>query len=260
MSGVDLELCDDVDAISHDLKSPLEVISLDVMVVQERLPPDAPSELRRCLARIEHNVHYIDRLIHDLLDVSAYEADRLELSMERIELHAVLESVLERAVREHDRSRVVIEPRPPTFVIGDSLRLERVVANLVSNALKYSASTCDIRLRVERDGDKARVEVIDRGPGLTAEQCQLLFERYRRVTSQGLHRGHGLGLYVSRRIVEAHGGSIGVESRVGCGSRFYFVLDAVDAQLDPASRSSRDTEDDCRDDGLRIQESLESTL
>jgi signal transduction histidine kinase len=110
------------------------------------------------------------------------------------------------------------------YLWGDELRIERVVANLVQNALKYSPASCPVVVRVDLARDRACVVVRDYGQGLAVEEQGLVFEKYRRATTARDHEGSGLGLYVSKRIVEAHGGEIGVSSQPGKGSSFYFTL------------------------------------
>jgi signal transduction histidine kinase len=109
-------------------------------------------------------------------------------------------------------------------VMLDELRIERVVANLLDNALKYTPVDAPISVSARREGDAATISVADSGPGLTAAEIANLFEPYRRGGAARGRSGTGLGLYVSKQIVEAHGGRIGVESVTGVGARFFFAL------------------------------------
>lgn len=214
---------DDIAAISHDLKNPLSMIALDVSILQERVAPHASFELRRALTRIEQNVTFINRLVHDLLDLSAIDAAKLTLLMEPLELAGLVTEVIERATPARDRARVTVEATAPVVVIGDGPRLERVVANLVTNALKYGLPSSDVVVQLEGLGAWARVSVTDRGPGLAPDEATAVFDKFRRARTAHGHEGTGLGLFVSRKIIEAHGGRIGVES-AGSGSQFYFEL------------------------------------
>jgi len=216
---------DDVATISHDLKNPLSIIALDVSVLQEQLAETAPSEMRRALVRIERNVAFINRLIHELLARSAAAATtEVSTAMQPTELGALLHAVIERTTSMHERERVYVEATRPAIVMAEATKLERVVANLVTNALKFSPPGSPIGVRLDLVGDAAAVSVIDQGPGIAADALRSLFERYRRGPGAHAYEGTGLGLYVSRTIIEAHGGRIGVDSELGKGSRFYFEL------------------------------------
>lgn len=216
---------DDIATLSHDLKNPLSIIALDVSVLQEQLTEGSSSELRRTLVRIERNVAYINRLLSELLDrPRATTALESSASMAPTELSGLLHAVVERTTSMQERERVHVDAPRPVIVMGDATRLERVIANLVINALKYSVRASAIGVRLEVVGDHACVSVIDQGPGVAPGELRSLFERHGRASSALGHEGSGLGLYVSRKIVEAHGGRIGVESELGEGSRFYFEL------------------------------------
>jgi signal transduction histidine kinase len=146
--------------------------------------------------------------------------------MERVHLGILLNDNLERAVSSLDRSRVRLEIHHDCFVSADRNRLERVIANFISNALKYSTSP--IKIALELVGVRARVTVIDGGRGLTPDQASTVFDRFRRGGNTRGRDGYGLGLYISRKIIDAHGGEIGVDSAPGAGSQFYFELDIID--------------------------------
>jgi signal transduction histidine kinase len=130
-------------------------------------------------------------------------------------------------------------------VVVDDMRIQRVVANLVQNALKYSPASSGIVVRLERDEACARVSVIDAGPGISPAEATYVFDKYKRAKSARAQEGTGLGLYVSRKIVEAHGGRIGVDSVRGAGSRFYFELPRGAAPLR-----------DGRHDGCQVRDPL----
>lgn len=207
--------------IAHDLKTPLSIIMLEAQLLGDGLPPDAA--LQHSIDRIMQNVAYVDRLIGDLLDLASVEAGQFTVRAdERVDLALLLGETIARAVSTVDRERVRLELRKPAIVRGDRNRLERVIANFISNALKYSAAP--VLVALDRVGSRARVCVIDQGPGLTPEQARTVFDRYQRLSR---NEGHGLGLYISRKIIDAHRGKIGVVSIVDQGSEFFFELDVL---------------------------------
>ena len=217
------EAAERVTMIAHDLKTPLSIIMLETQILGERLPV----EMQDSISRITQNVAYIDRLIADMLDLASVDAGllRQQLRLERVDLALLLTETIDRAVSSVDRERVKLELRHACCVQGDRNRLERVIANFISNALKYSAAPVTIAL--DRSAHRARVRVIDQGLGLTPEQSRTVFNRFRRERSARNRDGYGLGLYISRKIIDAHRGRIGVVSVVGQGSEFFFELDTI---------------------------------
>ena len=211
---------DDVAALAHDLKNPLTIIMLETTQIEQRLGTRTTPAVQRGLERIAQNAAYVDRLVSDLLDLTSHDAGKLELRLDRLDLARLLYDAISRAVSTNDRPRVTLDVRNVLFVEGDEIRLERVVTNLVDNALKYCSGGVTVRL--DSRGSYACVSVIDSGPGLTAEQSRTIFERYRRASTS--QQGYGLGLHTSRRIIEAHRGRIGIASQPGRGSRFFFEL------------------------------------
>ena len=214
---------DDVASLAHDLKNPLTIIMLETSQIEARLGVRTTPAVQRGLERIAQNAAYIDRLVSDLLDLTQHEAGKLELRLETIDLARLLQDAVGRAVPTADRGRVQLDVRQVLWVNADDTRLERVVSNLVNNALKYCTGVVTVRL--DQRGSHACVSVIDSGPGLTAEESRQIFERYRRASTS--QQGYGLGLHTSRRIIEAHRGRIGIASQLGRGSRFFFELPVV---------------------------------
>ncbi len=210
---------DDVAQIVHDLKGPLSTIALEA----ELLDSADPVMRRNVVSRMMLNIGFLDRLVRDLLDLCALDTGRFALQRSRTELRELVEHVIERCIPTRDRHRVHVDIAASATVEVDDIRIERVIANLLQNALKFSKAPAELIVRVEVHAHDARVSVIDAGPGIAATEHRTIFERFRRGRAR-TRDSSGLGLYVSKRIVEAHGGSIGVESEPGTGSQFYFEL------------------------------------
>jgi len=208
--------------IAHDLRTPLSIITLEAQMIGARVPTVHLPAIAPGLERIVQNAAYIDRLLGDMLDFASLEASMFQIRIERVDLADVLHDTIERAVSTLERDRVQLAVEQGAIVRGDRHRIERVVANLLSNALKYSTSTVTVALEVF--DNVARVVVADRGRGLTPEQASTVFDRFCRTRDARASDGYGLGLYISRKIIDAHGGRIGVTSTLGAGSQFYFEL------------------------------------
>lgn len=218
---------DDVAQIVHDLKNPLSTIALELYQLDGKPAHDHSPQTRAALARITRNVEFIDRMVHDLLDLCSAEAGRLELRRRPTELRALLEQIIDRVVPTRDRLRVSLRAAEPMTTSVDDLRIERVVANLLQNALTYAPRVTGIVVALAAVNDAIRVSVTDAGPGMTASEVGSVFDKFRRGSTAGSHEGSGLGLYVSKKIVEAHGGRIDVTSVQGAGSQFFFELPAT---------------------------------
>jgi PAS domain S-box-containing protein len=215
---------DDVIQIVHDLKSPLATIALESELLDASIDGLDHDSLCRAVQRILLNVGYLDRMIQDLLDLSAFDAGRFSLRRTPIELRALIEGTLDRVVASRDRDRVFFEGEARIVVSVDGLRLERVIANLLENAFKYAPKHSGIVVHLSRRESYVCVAVIDAGPGVSSDDQKAIFDKYRRARAAGSADGNGLGLYVAKRIVEAHGGRIGVERVRDAGSRFFFEL------------------------------------
>jgi len=209
---------------SHELYTPITslMLSLEAMLpgacTGEVLNPKAMHKLLDLVARQGRR---LIRLIADLLDVSRIETGRLLLELTEVELGALVREVVERLEPDLARSRCSLFVRASAPVTGrwDRSRLDQVVTNLLSNAIKFGQGQ-PIEVSVGAEAGVARLVVRDRGIGI-APACQgRIFERFERAAPAEHYGGLGLGLYISRRIVEAHGGSIRVESLPGAGSTF----------------------------------------
>jgi signal transduction histidine kinase len=214
---------DDIAEIAHDLKSPLGAIALDATLLIERLMRSEQTAGLRSITRIQQNVEFLDRLVLDLLDACALGRGELRLQRAPTQMSDVLEQVVDR-VAGAARFRVFLDAPDSLVLMLDQHRIERVIANLLDNALKYAPVSTGVVLKLSLDASAACVAVIDAGPGIAATDLPRIFERYQRASSSSGRAGSGLGLYVSKKIIEAHGGTIGVESVRGAGSRFWFRI------------------------------------
>lgn len=167
-------------------------------------------------------------MIQDLVDTARLEAGHLELKKQPTSLEHFMYGLLERATGAVDAQRIRMEvPAGLSPVLADPNRLERIVMNLLSNALKYSPAESTVLVTAESRDGEATVSIADQGEGIAPEDLPHIFERFYRARSAREAQGAGLGLYITKMLVEAHGGRIWVRSELGKGSTFYFTLPAA---------------------------------
>jgi signal transduction histidine kinase/PAS domain-containing protein len=226
---------------SHELRTPVTSIKgytqLAKMLIKEGDLTTSEEYLDIALDQIDR----MSRLILELLDVSRIETGRLEIRREPIAWSQFVRDVVHRHhTAVSDRRFHVSVPDGGKIVTGDRDRLEQVLGNLLENAVKYSPDGSDVTVTVDDRGDSYVTAVCDRGIGIPADELNQVFERFHRGrhVSSTNYGGLGLGLYITKQIIERHGGSIWVESREGQGTTFYFSLPAADqsalAALPPA--------------------------
>lgn len=210
--------------ISHDLRGPLTVIQGYSEFLREELQAVPLDEnCRAGLKAIQHSSERMNALIQDMVDATRCSGKTLELHIESLLLEDFFPRLLSSSILGNEQNRIKIEILPEaTVIMADRDRLERVVMNLLSNALKYSSAS--VLLRVARVRDNIVFSVQDSGPGIPTGDLPRIFDRFFRAGGNRTHEGIGLGLFIVRLLVEAHGGKIWVESRVGEGSTFFFTL------------------------------------
>lgn len=210
-----------VGGIAHDLRGPISAMRLGAAALSRS--PEMPSKqaLGRYLDLAERQGLRLERMVGDFLDRVRVEAGQLELRREVCDAREVAREAARpfEGLSPAHPVRVSVGPEPVPLRC-DRGRIEQVLANLLSNAIKYSPHGGEVELRVEASGGLASLNVTDHGLGIGAADLQKLFQPFRRVGEHRSIPGVGLGLYVSRRIVAAHGGSLVAESAVGRGSRF----------------------------------------
>jgi signal transduction histidine kinase len=169
----------------------------------------------------------MSRLLDDVVDAGRVGAGHFSVVPAPVDLaNAVRDVVALRGAAAPSHHIVVELPPAPGALSGnwDRMRIEQVLANLVSNAVRYAPEETEIRIAARRDGDEVLLSVADQGPGIAEEDARQLFRPFSRLQRDAKVPGMGLGLYLSKAIVEAHGGRLWVESRVGEGSTFFVAL------------------------------------
>jgi signal transduction histidine kinase len=214
--------------MSHELRTPLNAISGFSQVLRKQLLGEINEKQAEYLDDILASSRHLLSLIDDVLDLAKVEAGQIELEVMPFSLREALERgvviVRERATREDVRVSVSSDPGVDT-VIGDERRIRQVVFNLLSNAVKFAPAGSTVDVSAARVDGEVRISVSDSGPGIAPEDQARIFEEFQQAAAGKEQReGTGLGLALSRRLVELHGGHIWVDSEVGKGSTFAFTL------------------------------------
>jgi len=220
--------------ISHDLRTPLTAILGQAQLLQRHLArgEDTEGRVQMQLESIVVQTRRMDAMIKDLLESSRLETGTMQLRKEPVDLAQVAANVAEHIGLAGYRGRIqtVIDDRR-AVISADPAQIERLLSNLLTNALKYSAPYTPVVVNVAASADEAIVSVADQGTGISPEDLPRVFERFARVGggAQAGIEGVGLGLYIARLIVDANGGRLWAESELGKGSTFHFALplDAV---------------------------------
>lgn len=211
---------------AHELRTPLAALRAEIEVSLRR--ERSPADYQRTLESNHQELDRLSSLVENLLALAALEADRSPRANSPVDLAAVCRDVAEQlaplAAAQH--VRLQLELPDEVRVPGDMLSLERAVRNLVENALRYTPAGEQVVVRVGGDQAAASIEVMDAGVGIAPEHLPRLFDRFYRVDTARAraHGGAGLGLSIVKAIMEAHGGTVSVESKLGAGSRFSLRL------------------------------------
>jgi two-component system sensor histidine kinase MtrB len=226
-----------IGGVAHDLRAPLNALQVAVALLNH-----PSSDSARVRDRIRRQIERLEQMIGDLLDRTRIETGRFDLHPEECDLRDLLARVVD-IQRDSAPTRAfgLVLPHEPVRVRCDAFRIEQVVNNLLSNAEKYSPDSSDVEIVLERDNATATLSVADRGIGMTAADRSKAFEPFRRGKNVGNIGGTGLGLAVTRKIVDAHGGSIDVRSEPGSGSVFSVRLPLIsdaDANRDRSGRTA----------------------
>lgn len=219
--------------IVHDMRSPITVLGWSIETFREFIPSQ-DAELKEAYGTAQAAVKILSEMVDQMLDVSRMEAGVMKLDKRPIALEALLGEALEEARCQTSRRALTLRldgSVPALSLVCDPSILRRVLTNLLGNAIKFSDTDGEVRLSARMNGGRLRVEVRDSGPGIAEEDRQRIFEKFVQVESsqrkaEGAQqrKGCGLGLTFCKMAVEAHGGTIGVESAIGQGSTFWFEM------------------------------------
>jgi signal transduction histidine kinase len=216
--------------MSHELRTPLNAIIGFSQALRERMFGELNSKQEEYLDDILSSANHLLSLINDVLDLSKVEAGQVELEVTAFSLRDALERgvVMVRERATEDGVQVALSSDPELDVVeGDERRIRQVIFNLLSNAVKFTPTGGAVDVSATQVNGEVRVSVADTGPGLAPEDHERIFEEFQQTdVGVGQREGTGLGLALSKRLVELHGGRIWVDSELGKGSTFVFTLPA----------------------------------
>ena len=217
-----------ISVVSHELRTPLTSIKGSLGLILGGVTGEIPARARTMTQLAHDNAVRLNRLVDDLLDVAKIEAGRLELDVESLDLRDVIGEAVESNAgfaAEHDVVLEISEHHDPIRVEADRTRLVQVLSNLLSNAMKYSPAGGVVQLASVVESKQVRVMVEDRGSGIPDELHARIFEKFSQARGPGANaKGTGLGLGITKAIVEGHHGDIGFDTAVGVGTTFWFTL------------------------------------
>jgi signal transduction histidine kinase len=222
-----------LNAASHELRTPLTSVVGYAEFLAEGVSGTLNDRQAEYVAQIRKGAGRLSRLVDDMLDFAVLEAGTFALRLQAVDVRAIARAEAESLLPQARERRIRLElalPDEPLLVRADPLRVGQIITNLAGNAVKFSRPGSAVWVRARREGAEIRVEVADAGIGIAAEHLPRLFRKFYRVdpSSTRDHGGAGLGLAISRALVEAQGGRIGAESVAGEGSTFWFTLPALD--------------------------------
>lgn len=220
---------------THDLRSPLTVISGVISFFKSGRLGELTPEQERMVAMMERNAQNLISLVNDLLDSTKLESGTLQLKIEPASLTDAVAEVREALLPTANEKGITLTVELPAElppVLADRGQLGRILHNLVSNAVKFTSPGGSVVIRAARNGRSVAVSVADTGVGIAPEEQQMIFDKYAQARNRATRgeKGTGLGLYITKRLVELHGGEINVESEVGRGATFTFTLPVAEEQ------------------------------
>lgn len=219
---------------SHELKTPLTSLNLQTQILERSLEREdfefAKNKLPHFFSLLHKQLGRLNHLVEDMLDVTRIASGQLVVSYQEINLSDLIREICARLYEQARTLGIVLQVDVPDVIVGawDSFRMDQVLSNLIANAIKYGRKG-SIEIRAKVVNGRVQIEVEDHGPGIEKKDQQRVFDRFERAISASEVSGLGLGLFICKRIVEAHQGRIWVESEPGQGARFI-----VEVPLHPA--------------------------
>ena len=226
--------------VAHDLRSPLSAILLRCSLMQRGKHGLLPLAVLDDVRKIEQSVRSLVTLVNDFLDLARLEGAGLKLDLKQVSLGKMVSRIVEDLAPLADAGQLELTFVPPAEevnVVADGLRLTQVLSNLLANALKFTPPGGRVSVVIQGRPGAVDVGVADTGPGIPAQALPHIFDRFTRADNTHQVTGSGLGLMIVRQVIEAHGGSVWVDSREGVGSTFWFRLNTAaqtEARHDPS--------------------------
>jgi PAS domain S-box-containing protein len=218
-----------VSTVSHELRTPLTSIRGSLGLISGGVAGELPEAVKSLVGIAKNNCERLIRLINDILDSEKIESGKLRLDLQVVDIRQLVQQALaanEGFAGQHNVRLVMRAPETPLHVRIDSDRMTQVLTNLLSNAVKFSPAGSPVEVRLSRTAQKVRVEVVDVGPGIPEEFSARIFQKFSQADSSDTRQkgGTGLGLNISRALVEKMGGTIGFSSKAGVGTTFFFEV------------------------------------
>jgi CheY-like chemotaxis protein len=228
---------DFLSSMSHELRTPLSAILGFAQLVESGTPQPTPNQ-KRSIDQILKAGWYLLELINEILDLALIESGKLSMSLEPVSLPEVMhecETMIEPEARKHSIGVTFTDFDIPCFIEADRTRVKQVLINLLSNAIKYNKAGGTVLVEsVLKGTESVRINVRDTGAGLSPKQLTQLFQPFNRLGQESSgEQGTGIGLVVSKRLVELMGGNIGVDSTVGVGSVFWIEMNLINKPHTP---------------------------
>ncbi|MBB6271247.1 PAS domain S-box-containing protein [Pedobacter cryoconitis] len=215
---------DFISIASHELKTPITTLKVSLQLMQRMIDNQSPQMMSNLIERANKSMDKVGVLIEDLLNTSKYNHGQLHLKKTVFEMADVIDECCSHIDYE-GKHTIKITGDTNLKVYADAGRISQIVTNFINNAIKYAPKSKEIIVRVYKENDQVKLTVQDKGPGIASEKIPHIFDRYYRVDSSGSqYSGLGLGLYICSEIIKKHGGTIGVDSKPGEGSTFWFTL------------------------------------
>ncbi|WP_231458623.1 MULTISPECIES: hybrid sensor histidine kinase/response regulator [unclassified Pedobacter] len=210
---------------SHELKTPLTSVKGYIQLLQRSLGRDDKTMAQNHLEKASIQLEKLNELIVDLLDISKIESGKLKFNMRSFCADTMLNNAVEMLQQSNPDFKINKLGQTHDLIFADEMRIEQVVINFITNAIKYSPGTNQINVTINIIDEKLYLAVKDFGIGIPAEQQGKIFDKFYRVEeNSNRFNGLGIGLYICSEIIKRHGGTIGVKSAEGEGSEFYFII------------------------------------
>ena len=210
---------------SHELKTPLTSIKGYVQLLERSLEKAEPEVLKMHIQKANQQLNKLNDLVADLLDISKMESGKMAFAEKMFSIGQFLNNVVDIMQHSNPDIHLKLENSVSVEVFGDEHRIEQVLINFITNAIKYAPGVNRVEMKITTEDKNVRFSVRDFGIGIAEDQQSKVFEKFYRVDETSMRfQGLGIGLYISSEIIKRHGGNIGVNSVPGEGSEFYFTL------------------------------------